>query len=89
MFWFRGQRKVKEIVDFLKVLLNTKLGGKIQKVLKKLVYQEQETLLQSSGGEAKVLFSLSGSDFVEMFVVSHHIRDLFKQAKEKSPSNFY
>ncbi|GAB1418547.1 ATP-dependent zinc metalloprotease FtsH [Bacteroidales bacterium] len=83
--------EVMEIVDFLKTPDKyTKLGGKIPKgVLLVGPPGTGKTLLAKSvAGEAHVpFFSISGSDFVEMFVGvgASRVRDLFKQAKEKSP----
>ncbi len=83
--------EVMEIVDFLKNPERyTKLGGKIPKgVLLVGPPGTGKTLLAKSvAGEAHVpFFSISGSDFVEMFVGvgASRVRDLFKQAKEKSP----
>lgn len=80
-----------EIVDFLRQPEKyTKLGGKIPKgVLLVGPPGTGKTLLAKSvAGEAHVpFFSISGSDFVEMFVGvgASRVRDLFKQAKEKSP----
>jgi AFG3 family protein len=80
-----------EIVDFLRTPEKyTKLGGKIPKgVLLVGPPGTGKTLLAKSvAGEAHVpFFSISGSDFVEMFVGvgASRVRDLFKQAKEKSP----
>jgi len=87
-----AKEEVLEVVDFLKHPKKyTKLGGKIPKgVLLSGPPGTGKTLLAKAvAGEAKVpFFSLSGSDFVEMFVGvgSSRVRDLFKQAKEKSPS---
>ena len=87
-----AKEEVKEIVDFLKNPLKyTKLGGKIPKgaLLVGLPGTGKTLLAKAVAGEAKVpFFSLSGSDFVEMFVGvgASRVRDLFKQAKEKSPS---
>lgn len=84
--------EIKEIVDFLKTPDKyTKLGGKIPRgVLLVGPPGTGKTLLAKSvAGEAHVPFySISGSDFVEMFVGvgASRVRDLFKQAKEKSPS---
>jgi len=84
--------EVIEVVDFLKTPEKyTKLGGKIPKgVLLVGPPGTGKTLLAKSvAGEAHVpFFSLSGSDFVEMFVGvgASRVRDLFKQAKEKAPS---
>ena len=84
--------EVLEVVDFLKNPKKyTNLGGKIPKgVLLSGPPGTGKTLLAKAvAGEAKVpFFSLSGSDFVEMFVGvgASRVRDLFKQAKEKSPS---
>lgn len=83
--------EVKEIVDFLKNPERyTNLGGKIPKGA--LVIGPPGTgktlLAKAVAGEAEVpFFSISGSDFVEMFVGvgASRVRDLFKQAKEKSP----
>ncbi len=83
--------EVKEVVDFLKNPTKyTELGGKIPKgVLLVGPPGTGKTLLAKAvAGEAQVpFFSLSGSDFVEMFVGvgASRVRDLFKQAKEKSP----
>ena len=87
-----AKEEVQEIVDFLKNPLKyTKLGGKIPKgaLLIGLPGTGKTLLAKAVAGEAKVpFFSLSGSDFVEMFVGvgASRVRDLFKQAKEKSPS---
>jgi cell division protease FtsH len=84
--------EIKEVVDFLKNPDKyTKLGGKIPKgVLLVGPPGTGKTLLAKSvAGEAHVpFFSISGSDFVEMFVGvgASRVRDLFKQAKDKSPS---
>jgi cell division protease FtsH len=86
-----AKEEVKEIVDFLKNPKKyTNLGGKIPRgVLLSGPPGTGKTLLAKAvAGEAKVpFFSLSGSDFVEMFVGvgASRVRDLFKQAKEKSP----
>ncbi|MDA3780465.1 MAG: ATP-dependent zinc metalloprotease FtsH [Bacteroidales bacterium] len=83
--------EVREIVDFLKRPKKyTELGGKIPKgVLLVGPPGTGKTLLAKAvAGEANVpFFSLSGSDFVEMFVGvgASRVRDLFKQAKEKAP----
>ena len=87
-----AKEEVKEIVDFLKNPNKyTKLGGKIPKgaLLVGLPGTGKTLLAKAVAGEAKVpFFSLSGSDFVEMFVGvgASRVRDLFKQAKDKSPS---
>ncbi len=84
--------EVLEVVDFLKNPKKyTDLGGKIPKgVLLSGPPGTGKTLLAKAvAGEAQVpFFSLSGSDFVEMFVGvgASRVRDLFKQAKEKSPA---
>ena len=86
-----AKEEVQEVVDFLKNSDKyTKLGGKIPKgVLLVGPPGTGKTLLaKAAAGEAKVpFFSLSGSDFVEMFVGvgASRVRDLFRQAKEKSP----
>ena len=87
-----AKEEVQEIVDFLKNPKKyTILGGKIPKGAL-LVGQPgtgKTLLAKAVAGEAKVpFFSLSGSDFVEMFVGvgASRVRDLFKQAKDKSPS---
>lgn len=86
-----AKEEVMEIVDFLKNPKRyTRLGGKIPKgVLLVGPPGTGKTLLAKSvAGEADVpFFSISGSDFVEMFVGvgASRVRDLFKQAKEKSP----
>ena len=87
-----AKEEVQEVVDFLKTSEKyTKLGGKIPKgVLLVGPPGTGKTLLAKAvAGEAKVpFFSLSGSDFVEMFVGvgASRVRDLFAQAKAKSPS---
>lgn len=84
--------EIKEIVDFLKKPDKyTKLGGKIPRgaLLVGPPGTGKTLLAKSVAGEAHVPFySISGSDFVEMFVGvgASRVRDLFKQAKEKSPS---
>ncbi len=86
-----AKMEVKEIVDFLKTPAKyTQLGGKIPKgVLLVGPPGTGKTLLAKAvAGEANVpFFSISGSDFVEMFVGvgASRVRDLFKQAKEKAP----
>jgi cell division protease FtsH len=83
--------EVREIVDFLKTPKKyTDLGGKIPKgVLLVGPPGTGKTLMAKAvAGEADVpFFSMSGSDFVEMFVGvgASRVRDLFKQAKEKAP----
>ncbi len=83
--------EVMEIVDFLKSPKKyTDLGGKIPKgaLLVGPPGTGKTLLAKAVAGEAKVpFFSLSGSDFVEMFVGvgASRVRDLFKQAKEKAP----
>tara|TARA_B110001450_G_scaffold130043_1_gene122338 strand:- start:5320 stop:7257 length:1938 start_codon:yes stop_codon:yes gene_type:complete len=87
-----AKEEVEEIVDFLKNPEKyTALGGKIPKgaLLVGPPGTGKTLLAKAVAGEAKVpFFSLSGSDFVEMFVGvgASRVRDLFKQAKEKSPS---
>jgi len=87
-----AKEEIQEIVDFLKNPSKyTKLGGKIPKgaLLVGLPGTGKTLLAKAVAGEAKVpFFSLSGSDFVEMFVGvgASRVRDLFKQAKEKSPA---
>jgi len=86
-----AKEEVKEIVDFLKTPAKfTKLGGKIPKgaLLVGPPGTGKTLLAKAVAGEAGVpFFSLSGSDFVEMFVGvgAARVRDLFKQAKEKAP----
>ncbi len=82
--------EVMEIVDFLKNADKyTELGGKIPKGALLIGSGNRKTLLAKAvAGEAQVpFFSISGSDFVEMFVGvgASRVRDLFKQAKEKAP----
>lgn len=83
--------EVMEIVDFLKTPEKyTKLGGKIPKgaLLIGPPGTGKTLLAKAVAGEANVpFFSLSGSDFVEMFVGvgASRVRDLFRQAKEKAP----
>ena len=87
-----AKEEITEIVDFLKAPQKyTKLGGKIPKgaLLIGPPGTGKTLLAKAVAGEAKVpFFSLSGSDFVEMFVGvgASRVRDLFKQAKEKAPS---
>ncbi|MFT4980528.1 MAG: ATP-dependent metalloprotease FtsH [Bacteroidia bacterium] len=84
--------EIKEIVDFLKSPKKyTDLGAKIPKgaLLVGPPGTGKTLLAKAVAGEAKVpFFSLSGSDFVEMFVGvgASRVRDLFKQAKEKAPA---
>lgn len=83
--------EVMEIVDFLKNPKKyTSLGGKIPKgaLLVGPPGTGKTLLAKAMAGEAQVpFFSLSGSDFVEMFVGvgASRVRDLFKQAREKAP----
>jgi len=83
--------EVMEVVDFLKNPTKyTKLGGKIPKgaLLIGPPGTGKTLLAKSVAGEANVpFFSISGSDFVEMFVGvgASRVRDLFRQAKEKAP----
>jgi len=87
-----AKEEVEEIVDFLKNPKKyTALGGKIPRgaLLVGPPGTGKTLLAKAVAGEAQVpFFSLSGSDFVEMFVGvgASRVRDLFKQAKEKSPS---
>ncbi len=87
-----AKEEIQEIVDFLKNPKKyTVLGGKIPKgaLLVGSPGTGKTLLAKAVAGEAKVpFFSLSGSDFVEMFVGvgASRVRDLFKQAKDKSPS---
>ena len=86
-----AKTEVMEIVDFLKNPKKyTDLGGKIPKgaLLVGSPGTGKTLLAKAVAGEAQVpFFSLSGSDFVEMFVGvgASRVRDLFKQAKDKSP----
>ncbi len=87
-----AKEEVQEIVEFLKNPEKyTTLGGKIPKgaLLVGPPGTGKTLLAKAVAGEAKVpFFSLSGSDFVEMFVGvgASRVRDLFKQAKDKSPA---
>jgi cell division protease FtsH len=87
-----AKEEVEEIVEFLKNPKKyTSLGGKIPKgaLLVGPPGTGKTLLAKAVAGEAKVpFFSLSGSDFVEMFVGvgASRVRDLFKQAKDKSPA---
>jgi AFG3 family protein len=87
-----AKEEVQEIVDFLKSPEKyTALGGKIPKgaLLVGPPGTGKTLLAKAVAGEAGVpFFSLSGSDFVEMFVGvgASRVRDLFKQAQQKSPS---
>lgn len=86
-----AKQEVEEIVSFLKSPEKyTELGGKIPKgaLLVGPPGTGKTLLAKAVAGEADVpFFSLSGSDFVEMFVGvgASRVRDLFRQAKEKSP----
>jgi cell division protease FtsH len=86
-----AKQEIEEIVSFLKNPSRyTKLGGKIPKgaLLVGPPGTGKTLLAKAVAGEAHVpFFSMSGSDFVEMFVGvgASRVRDLFKQAKEKSP----
>jgi AFG3 family protein len=86
-----AKEEIKEIVDFLKSPSKfTNLGGKIPKgaLLVGPPGTGKTLLAKAVAGEAAVpFFTLSGSDFVEMFVGvgAARVRDLFKQAKEKAP----
>ncbi len=86
-----AKEEIKEIVEFLKTPKKfTDLGGKIPKgaLLVGPPGTGKTLLAKAVAGEANVpFFSLSGSDFVEMFVGvgAARVRDLFKQAKEKAP----
>lgn len=87
-----AKEEIKEIVDFLKHPKKyTDLGAKIPKgaLLVGPPGTGKTLLAKAVAGEAQVpFFSLSGSDFVEMFVGvgASRVRDLFKQAKEKAPA---
>ncbi|MBM3418225.1 MAG: ATP-dependent zinc metalloprotease FtsH [Bacteroidetes bacterium] len=87
-----AKEEIEEIVEFLKNPKKyTELGAKIPKgaLLVGPPGTGKTLLAKAVAGEAKVpFFSLSGSDFVEMFVGvgASRVRDLFKQAKEKAPS---
>lgn len=87
-----AKEEVQEIVDFLKKPQKyTDLGAKIPRgaLLVGPPGTGKTLLARAVAGEAKVpFFSLSGSDFVEMFVGvgASRVRDLFKQAKDKAPS---
>src|SRR5690554_3895316 len=87
-----AKEEIQEIVEFLKKPEKyTSIGGKIPKgaLLVGPPGTGKTLLAKAVAGEAKVpFFSLSGSDFVEMFVGvgASRVRDLFKQAKEKSPA---
>ena len=88
---YGAKEEVMEIVDFLKNPKKyTALGGKIPKgaLLVGPPGTGKTLLAKAVAGEAKVpFFSISGSDFVEMFVGvgASRVRDLFRQAKEKAP----
>lgn len=87
-----AKEEIEEIVEFLKNPKKfTELGAKIPKgaLLVGPPGTGKTLLAKAVAGEAQVpFFSLSGSDFVEMFVGvgASRVRDLFKQAKEKAPS---
>lgn len=86
-----AKQEIREIVDFLKAPKKyTDLGGKIPKgaLLVGPPGTGKTLLAKAVAGEADVpFFSMAGSDFVEMFVGvgASRVRDLFQQAKEKSP----
>lgn len=86
-----AKQEVQEIIDFLKDPQKyTRLGGKIPKgaLLVGPPGTGKTLLAKAVAGEADVpFFSMSGSDFVEMFVGvgASRVRDLFRQAKEKAP----
>ena len=88
---YGAKEEVMEIVDFLKNPKKyTSLGGKIPKgaLLVGPPGTGKTLLAKAVAGEANVpFFSISGSDFVEMFVGvgASRVRDLFRQAKEKAP----
>ena len=88
---YGAKEEIMEIVDFLKNPKKyTALGGKIPKgaLLVGPPGTGKTLLAKAVAGEANVpFFSISGSDFVEMFVGvgASRVRDLFRQAKEKSP----
>ncbi len=90
-----AKEEVQEIVDFLRSPERyTRLGGKIPKgaLLVGPPGTGKTLLAKAVAGEAGVpFFSLSGSDFVEMFVGvgASRVRDLFRQAKEKAPCNIF
>jgi AFG3 family protein len=90
-----AKQEIEEIVAFLKNPSKyTKLGGKIPKgaLLVGPPGTGKTLLAKAVAGEANVpFFSMSGSDFVEMFVGvgASRVRDLFKQAKEKAPCIVY
>ncbi len=87
-----AKEEIQEIVEFLKTLKNTLIW--VVRSLKELLLvgppgTGKTLLAKAVAGEAQVpFFSLSGSDFVEMFVGvgASRVRDLLKQAKEKSPA---
>lgn len=87
-----AKEEIQEIVEFLKTPEKyTNIGGKIPKgaLLVGPPGTGKTLLAKAVAGEANVpFFSLSGSDFVEMFVGvgASRVRDLFKQAKEKAPA---
>lgn len=87
-----AKQEIQEIVDFLKNPQKyTELGGKIPKgaLLVGPPGTGKTLLAKAVAGEANVpFFSMSGSDFVEMFVGvgASRVRDLFQQAKEKAPA---
>ena len=87
-----AKEEIQEIVEFLKTPEKyTSIGGKIPKgaLLVGPPGTGKTLLAKAVAGEANVpFFSLSGSDFVEMFVGvgASRVRDLFKQAKEKAPA---
>ena len=90
-----AKTEVAEIVDFLKTPQKyTELGGKIPKgaLLVGPPGTGKTLLAKAVAGEANVpFFSMSGSDFVEMFVGvgASRVRDLFRQAKEKAPCSVF
>merc|ERR1712086_852368 len=87
-----AKEELEEIVDFLRNPEKfSRLGGKIPKgaLLEGAPGTGKTLLARAIAGEAGVpFFSISGSDFVEMFVGvgASRVRDMFKRAKEKAPS---
>jgi cell division protease FtsH len=86
-----AKEEIQEIVEFLKTQRNTQTSVvKFKRSFTCRSSWNREDSISGCWRSASAIFSLSGSDFVEMFVGvgASRVRDLFKQAKEKSPALF-
>jgi cell division protease FtsH len=84
-----AKEEIQEIVEFLKTQRNTQTSVvKFKRSFTCRSSWNREDSISGCRRSASAIFSLSGSDFVEMFVGvgASRVRDLFKQAKEKSPA---